>query len=108
GLQLFQQGQGGLHDLVPDPVTGEYRSLKMSHPCPVFGEPSVPIPKFARSRYQASGEFRNGRTLATFDSWCRFGFEVRIEVDIDNVANFEPTTLGHRPSRTKRLRSPDQ
>ncbi|HEX4637638.1 MAG TPA: hypothetical protein VH189_15755, partial [Rhizomicrobium sp.] len=36
-------------------------------------------------------------------SWCRFGFEVRPELDIDGIANFETTTLGGRADQVSPL-----
>jgi len=36
--------------------------------------------------------FRIVRTLATFDFWCRSGFEIRYVPYIDNDANYETTT----------------
>src|ERR1051326_2375727 len=54
---------------------------------------SVPIPKFALSRYRLLTNFGIERTLASYWFQCRFGFEVRRERDIGSGANFETTTL---------------
>ena len=54
---------------------------------------SVPIPKFASSRYQLHANFGILGTLANYCFQRRFGFEIRQEHDIGNYANFETTTL---------------
>ena len=57
---------------------------------------SVPIPKFASPHISIDPQANFGieGRWQLIDFWCRFGFEVRSQLDIKTAANLETTTPG--------------